>query len=279
MHSLLEILNKTTAFFESKGVPNAKLDAQILLAHTLSCKRLDLFLRFDEVLSSETLDKFRLLVKRRSQREPLQHIIGFTEFFGLKLICDRRALIPRHETEELCEIITQKYFQTPPKNILDMGTGTGAIALALASFYKESEVFAADKSSDAIGLAKENAEALGLSERVKFIFSDWFENVEGAFDLIVSNPPYLTQAEYESAQDEVKKFDPISALVSPSLGIADLEKIIEALPKFLSQNGFAFFECGLSQPEKLAEKYSEHFLSTVLADSSGRMRFLVLQKK
>ncbi|MBL6838011.1 MAG: peptide chain release factor N(5)-glutamine methyltransferase, partial [Puniceicoccaceae bacterium] len=196
MLTIREIKERTEIFFKEKGVPNAKLDTDILIAHSLGIKRLDIYLDLDRPLTEAQLTDLRLLVKRRASREPLQYIIGNTEFYGLTLKVDPRALIPRHETEELIELIVKR-LETPPKRILDLGTGSGAIALALASKYSNAEVTATDQSEEAITLANENALALNLSSRVTFINGNWFEPLDkGArFDLIVSNPPYLTEAE------------------------------------------------------------------------------------
>ncbi len=283
MLSVLELLNKTRAYFEQKGVPNANYDAQALLAKVLGCKRLDLFLRFDEPLDEARVARYREFVKRRASREPLQHILGDVEFFGVKLKSDRRALIPRHETEELCDIITREYFKDAeaPLKILDLGTGSGAISLALAAHFKNSSALGVDKSAEALALANENAAALGLEGRVKFAQGDWFEGVRGRFDIIVSNPPYLTDAEYESAQPEVKNFDPHAALVSPDDGLADLRKIMSALPDFLEDTGAAFFECGVGQPERLIAEMGleKSYAARAVNDSSRRNRFLVVGTK
>lgn len=278
MQSVLEILDKCAGYFASKGVPDAKLDAQILLAHALGCKRLDLFLRFDEPLPETRLSVFREMAKRRAKREPLQHIVGTVEFFGLTLKSDGRALVPRHETEELCDIITREIFtdKAAEISVLDLGTGTGAIALALAKYFPNSKVAAADLSEEAIALAKENAEAVGAN--VEFVKSDWFENISGRFDLIVANPPYLTDAEVAAAEPEVRDFDPVNALVSPDNGLADLRKILRSAKNFLNENGALACECGVGQPEVLAKEALENLgfsRAESICDLSGRQRFLV----
>lgn len=278
MQSVLEILNKCEAFFAKKGVPNAKLDAQILLAKAMKCKRLDLFLRFEDPVTESVLSEFREDVRRRARREPLQHILGSVDFFGLKLKCDARALIPRSETEELCEILSARFPKDSSLRILDLGTGSGAIILALKSAFKNSECHACDKSAEALGLAKENAALCGLD--VNFFESDWFENASGTFELIVSNPPYLTESEIEEAQIEVKNFDPPSALLSPDRGLQDLKKIVELAPKFLREGGTLALECGLGQARILQSEFSGNWEnSEVLKDLSGRERFLILQAK
>ena len=183
MQSVLEILQKCSDYFASKGIESPKFDAETLLAHSLGCKRLELFLRFEEPLPEAKLAPFRELVKRRAKREPLQHILGFVDFFGLRLKCDSRALVPRNETEELCEIATEKLCpnRSAPLDILDLGTGSGAIALAMSSAYPNASVDAAELSDAAISLASENAQSLGL--KISIIKSDWFENIEKSYDI------------------------------------------------------------------------------------------------
>ena len=281
MQSGIEILKKCEAFFAQKGVPNPKLDAQILLAHAMKCKRLDLFLRFEEPITGGVLDEFRECARRRAKREPLQHIVGRVDFCGLDLKCDARALVPRHETEELCDILIRRLKDNPPKKILDLGTGSGAIILALKNAFKDAECRACDISAAALELARENAELANLS--VNFFESDWLEKIpEGEkFDLIVSNPPYLTAEEVESAQDEVRRFDPPIALASPDEGARDLRKIIEDAPRFLAPRGLLALECGIFHPQMLKAENAENKSYSqieILRDLSGHDRFLILAR-
>jgi release factor glutamine methyltransferase len=215
------------------------------------------------------------LVKRRASREPLQYIIGKTEFYGLTLKVDPRALIPRHETEELIELIVER-LGAPPKRILDLGTGSGAIALALASRYSDAEVTATDQSEDAITLAKENALALNLSSRVTFIKGNWFEPLdEGArFDLIVSNPPYLTETEVQSAEPEVIDHEPYSALASGQEGLDDLGLLFKSVPNHLAEGGLLALETGIGQADAIKAMALEvSLLGQSVEDLSGRLRF------
>ena len=279
MQTILEILNKSISYFQSKGVPNAKLDAQCLLAGALNCKRLELFLRFEEPLTGESLDKVRDFVRRRARREPLQYILGKTDFFGISIKCDARALIPRPETENLCDILASKYFtdEHAALDILELGVGSGAVSLALKNHFKRAKVFGVDKSPQALSLARENAAELGLE--ADFRESDWFEKVEGKYDLIFANPPYLTDAEVESAQPEVSRFEPILALRSDDEGIADLRKILSAAPDFLKDGALIACECGILHPKVLAEEFGETYSKIeTLPDMSGRMRYILCRK-
>ena len=277
MLTIREIKERTETFFKEKGVPNAKLDTDILIAHSLGIKRLDIYLDLDRPLTEAQLTDLRSLVKRRASREPLQYIIGNTEFYGLTLKVDPRALIPRHETEELIELIIER-LETPPKRILDLGTGSGAIALALASKYSDAEVTATDQSEEAITLAKENAAALNLSSRVTFINGTWFEPLdEGArFDLIVSNPPYLTESEMQTAEPEVIGHEPRSALASGQEGLDDLRLLFERVSSHLAEGGLLALETGIGQADAIktmALKVPLHGQS--FEDLSERPRFFL----
>ena len=252
MLTIREIKERTETFFKKRGVPNAKLDTDILIAHSLGIKRLDIYLDLDRPLTEAQLTDLRSLVKRRASREPLQYIIGKTEFYGLTLKVDPRALIPRHETEELIELIVERLDATP-KRILDLGTGSGAIALALASRYSDAEVTATDQSEGAITLAKENALALNLSSRVTFIKGNWFEPLDedARFDLIVSNPPYLTEAEMQTAEPEVIDHEPRSALASGQEGLDDLGLLFKSVSKHLAEGGLLALETGIGQADAI----------------------------
>lgn len=254
MLTIREIKARTETFFKEKGVPNAKLDTDILIAHSLGIKRLELYLDLDRPLTEAQLNELRPLVKRRANREPLQYIVGNTEFYGLTLKVDRRALIPRHETEELVDRIVQQ-LDKPPTCILDLGTGSGAIALALATKYPEAEVTAIDQSAEALTLAVENANTLSLADRITFLEGSWFEPLaEGAtFDLIVSNPPYLTEAEMQTAEPEVVGHEPKSALVSGSDGLDDLRILLDQAKHFLTENGLVALETGIAQGSELIQ--------------------------
>ena len=252
MLTIREIKVRTETFFIKRGVPNAKLDTDILIAHSLGIKRLDIYLDLDRPLTEAQLTDLRSLVKRRVSREPLQYIIGQTEFYGLTLKVDPRALIPRHETEELIELIVGR-LETPPARILDLGTGSGAIALALASKYSDAEVTAIDQSEKALALAKENAFALNLLSRVTLIKGDWFEPLDkGArFDLIVSNPPYLTEVEMQTAEPEVIDHEPHSALASGQDGLDDIRLLFKSVSKHLTKGGLLALETGIGQADAI----------------------------
>jgi len=278
MLTLLEIIKRTTDFLQTKGVESARLNAELIVGHALGLPRMQLYLQFERLLAEAELEKIRPLVKRRGQREPLQYVLGGTEFFRLKLKLDRRALIPRPETEQLCELITQRV-PAPPAAILDLGTGSGAIALALAAFYPSSAVTAVDLSAEALGLARENAEALGLGERVRLVQSDWFASLApgSAFDLIVANPPYLSEQEAAEAAPEVRDFEPRGALTPGKDGTGALARIVADTPQFLASGGMLALETGIAQHAFLKDRAQAAGLGRVesLRDLAGRDRHLL----
>jgi len=278
MLTILEIIKKSTEFFEKRGVESARLNAELLVGHALGLKRMQLYIQFERLLAESELEKIRPLVKRRGNREPLQHILGTMEFAGLSLKVDRRALIPRPETEYLVELLVRR-FSTKPAHVLDLGTGTGAIALALAKAWPEAKIVAVEQSEEALALARENAVSSGLTATVDFLRSNWFEHVskDEKFDLIVSNPPYLSDEETDTAQPEVRDFEPRQALAAGADSAVALEKIIGEAPARLTPGGTLALETGIAQHARLsallqAQGYGR---TESLKDLTGRDRFLL----
>lgn len=277
MLTVLEVLQRTKEFFEGKGIINPKLNAELILAHGLGLsQRMELYLQYDRPLSESELDGIRPLVKRRAGREPVQYIEGRANFMGVDFEVDRRVLIPRPETEELVERIGEWFADSPPKRVIDLGTGSGIIALSLARLFPSVEVFATDISPEALVVAQSNAVAQGLEARVSFLESDWFSGMDGTFDLVVSNPPYLTEKELKHAEPEVREHEPTSALVAGgALGENALLAILQQAYKALNPHGLLAMETGVDQREILERQaqtvgYAEYIQE---ADLSGRDRF------
>ena len=279
MNSLLDLLKKSTEFLAKKGIGNARLQSELIFAGTLGCRRLDLYLQFERPLTQAQTDVLRERIVRRARREPVQYVVGETDFRTLTLKCDSRALIPRPETEELVGYALEKLAAGTPARVLDLGTGTGAIALAVAAERPETHVVAADISADALALARENFtlnfEKKGVPADVEFLRSNWFENITGTFDAIISNPPYLTDAEWESAEPEVREREPRNALVAENDGLADLEKILRGARERLAPGGFVALETGIAHHARLEEIARNcGFAETKsVADLSDRPRF------
>lgn len=266
MHTVLELLNLTANFFEQKGIDSARLNAELLLAEILKCKRLDLYLTFDKPVKDDEVNLYREFVKRRGNREPLQYILGHVEFYGLTFSVDKNVLIPRQETEILIETILKQTDKEANLNILDIGTGSGIIAVSLAHYLPKVKIIAVDKSPSALIVAKKNAEAHGVEQRITFLEADVLSStlqLDEKLDIIVSNPPYVSQKEFASLQKEIVAYEPDYAVTDFSDGLTFYRRIIESSPKYLNENGKIFFEVGEGQSEQVKSLFETHKFSSV----------------
>ena len=279
MLTVLEIIKRTADFLAGRGVASPRLNAELLLGHVIGRRRMQLYLEFERPLTAAELDQLRPLVRRRGQLEPLQYILGETEFRGLRLKVDRRALIPRPETELLVEWVhTWAGTQPPVLRALDLGTGSGAIAAALATLWPGAAVVAAERSPDALALARENFAALGLEGRIQPVAATWFDGVPpGPYDVIVSNPPYLTAAEVAATAPEVREHEPRAALEAPEEGLADLRAIVAGAPSYLRPGGMLALETGCDHHADLSARLQAAGFQAVEArqDLTGRDRFIL----
>jgi release factor glutamine methyltransferase len=276
MHmTLLEVLQSTTAYFKKREIESPRLNAEHLLAHVLDRRRIELYLEFERVLAEEELAPLREFVRRRGQGEPLQHLLGTVEFCGRIFKCDPRALVPRPETEELVEFIIQSSINHQPSTILDVGTGSGVIGLSLATHFPAARVDAIDISDDALALACENAERLGLSGRVQFTKGDLLERFSERFDLIAANLPYVSTQDRQSLSREVLR-DPEVAVFGGDRGDELIRKLIEQAPKHLRPNGLLALEIGIGQSEALFELLTQKNYHDIESknDYAGIPRFL-----
>ena len=272
--TVLEVLQATTAYFKKHSVENPRLNAEHLLAHVLGRRRIELYLDFERQLTDRELAPLRDLVKRRSEGEPLQHLLGTVEFCGHIFLCDKRAMVPRPETEELVEFLKSE-IRNPKSEIVDVGTGSGVIALTLAAKFPEAKILAVDVSDDALALAQENAARLDLSDRVRFLKSRLLENVEGAFDLIVANLPYISTHDRHTLSPEVLH-DPEVALFAGTRGDELVRELIAQAPSRLRSGGMLALEIGLGQSEALLSALAEKNYRDICSknDYNGVTRFL-----
>ncbi len=270
MKTVLEVIQATTAYFQKSGVESARLNIEHLLAHVLGKKRMELYMEFDRVLEEQELEPLRALVKRRAQGEPLQHLLGTVEFFGRSFLCDKRALVPRPETEQLCEMLIEG---VKPRQVLDVGTGSGVIALTLAAAWLEAHVEAVDVSPHAIALAQENAARLGLAERVRFAQSDLLAEVTGKFGLIVANLPYIAGSAIPTLGREVQH-DPLGALDGGADGMEIFARFVPQAAQHL--RGRLALEMGHDQREPLTALLAAHNFQDIQcrSDYQGRHRFI-----
>src|SRR5262249_26768164 len=272
--TVLEVLQATTAYFKKRNIENARLNSEHLLAHVLGRKRIELYLEFERPLAETELEPLRDLVKRRSEGEPLQHLLGTVEFCGLTFLCDKRAMVPRPETEQLVELVRSEV-RAPQSAILDVGTGSGVIALSLAAEFSEAKIMAVDISDDALALAQENAAKLGLSDRVQFLKRRLLENVEGRFDLIVANLPYISTQDRDTLSREVLR-DPEIALFAGRRGDELVRELIDQAPSRLRRGGMLALEIGLGQGDALLSAMAEKKYRDICSrsDYNGVTRFL-----
>jgi release factor glutamine methyltransferase len=248
--TVLELLQTTTAYFDKRGVESPRLNAEHLLAFTLKRKRIELYLEFERVLTEAELAPLRELVKRRGQGELLQHLLGTVEFAGQTFLCDKRALVPRPETEQLVELLKSQV-RNPKSQILDVGTGSGVIALSLAAKFPEAKVTASDVADDALALARENTERLGLTSRIEFLRADLLPYVNQVYDVIVANLPYVAAGERATLSREVLH-DPEIALFGGERGDEMIRKLIDEARSHLTPGGLVALELGIGQAEELA---------------------------
>lgn len=273
--TVLEVLQSTTAYFKKRDIESPRLNAEHLLAHTLQRKRIELYLEFERPLGETELAPLRELVRRRGQGEPLQHLLGTVEFAGRVFLCDKRALIPRPETEEFVARIIQSTANRQPSTILDVGTGSGVIALSLATHFPDAEVDAVDISEDALALARENAARLDLPGRVRFAKGNLLTGIEGAFDLIVANLPYVATVDRPMLSREVLH-DPAVALFAGERGDELARELISVARDRLRPGGMLGLEVGIGQADNLVALLAEKNYHDIAAirDYCGVTRFL-----
>jgi release factor glutamine methyltransferase len=279
--TVLEAIQKSAEFLGKKNVESPRLQVELLLAHLLKMPRMKLYLNFERALSPAEIDSLRELVKRRGQREPLQHIVGSTSFCGFEIAVNRHALIPRPETELLAEL-GWNFLVTRHSSLvtaLDFGTGSGCIAIALAAKCPNAKFFATDISADALALAKENAAKNKASERIEFLQGDGFAALEtGArFDLIISNPPYIASSEIETLQPEVRDFDPRAALDGGADGLDFYRRLATEAKTFLKPGGKIMLEFGDGQADEMKAIFENEkwIVEAVQEDYSQRARILI----
>lgn len=255
--TIAKVLEWTRGYFESQSNPSSRLDAELLLAHTLNVERIALYLDHHKPMSSSELAKMRGLVKRRAKGEPIHYILGHREFWSMTLAVKPGVLIPRPDTEILVEVAL-KTLDDPDGSyqIADIGCGSGAIGLAIGSERKESTVLCTDLNPDALQLAKENANKCGLGN-IEFQQSNLLGQVEGDFDLIVSNPPYIRTEEIQHLMSDVRDFEPLMALDGGPDGLTFYRRLIRESSAHLRTGGFLALEIGYDQKEAVKSLFDE----------------------
>lgn len=266
MITVLEAIKLSTEYLSKKGIDSPRINAELLLADVIKCKRLDLYLSFDRPLAEEELNKYRELIKRRAGFEPLQYIIGKVEFYGLDLKVNPFVLIPRQETELLVENILNRISKDAELNILDIGTGSGNIAIALANHLPNAQIIATDINAEALILAKENASKLNLSNRITFMQHDILtEDMDKfpLFDLVVSNPPYVSLESFSSLQKEIKDFEPRTAVTDESDGLSFYRVIAQKAYLKIKSGGKLYFEIAQGQHDDVSDLMMKNNFSNI----------------
>ncbi|WP_374029493.1 peptide chain release factor N(5)-glutamine methyltransferase [Bdellovibrio bacteriovorus] len=285
---LKEILDKTTAFFKDKKFETPRLDAELLFAHGLKLERIQLYLKFDQPMKEDELNTLRELVRRRGSGEPVAYILGYRDFFGHRFEVNSSVLIPRPETEHIVEEVLK--WQTDKEaalGIIDLGTGSGCLGLSLLKEYPNARLVSVDISDKAIEVAKRNAEALGVAERVRFVHADASqkETVLSVYreflnradvDLLVSNPPYIAQNDPQ-VEENVRKFEPASALFAEDQGLALLKQWTQMYGTHLSSSALVLMEMGMTQGDAMKAFYENLNIFneiSVIKDLSGHDRII-----
>jgi len=243
------IIDWTTAHLKKHGSDTPRLETEILLAHARGCRRIELYTRFDEVLSEKERSTMRDLVRRRAQSEPVAYLVGHREFFGLDFRVTPAVLIPRPDTETLVVELLDVAKPLAAPRILDLGTGSGCIAIAAAVNLPNAQITATDASDAALAVARENAASHKITERIRFLSGDLFRVLEPneRFDIVASNPPYIADHEKETLQNDVRKYEPHEALFSGPTGLETLFRIVDQAPDFLNVGGTLMLEISPEQ--------------------------------
>jgi release factor glutamine methyltransferase len=258
--TVLKILQWTTDYFHDKGIESPRRDAELLLGASLGLDRVGLYLHFDRPLEESELSAYRALVVRRAKREPLQYILGETEFWSLPFCVSPAVLIPRPDTEVLVE---ESLRLAGGHRILDVGTGSGAIAVALAHELADAQVVALDISPDALAVAERNARRNSVEDRITFLQGDLAHLPAGPFDLIVSNPPYIPAADVEGLMPEVREFEPRQALVGGSDGLDPYRALARQASFCLVPGGWLLVEVGIYQASDVQRLFADAGLKEV----------------
>jgi release factor glutamine methyltransferase len=284
--TILKVLQWTSGHFTKLGLPSARLDAELLISHALQLPRIQLYAQFEKILQPDELAAIRELVRRRSEFEPVAYIMGRKEFYSESFLVDRSVLIPRPETEFIIEEIKNLFPAGSPARMLDIGTGSGCIAVVVKKIHPEFEVHGGDISPAALLTAEKNAgKILGQDHGIHFHRMDVFDPLDGStlpetFDLIVSNPPYVPETARQSLMRDVRDYEPSEALFSGTDGMDFTKKLISSAPAHLAPQGSLLFETGVDISEATKKIIDQNLFEVRTArDYSGIERVFILKKK
>ncbi|MDI6783066.1 MAG: peptide chain release factor N(5)-glutamine methyltransferase [bacterium] len=287
--TIQEILRQAEQRLKSAGIDSARLDSEVLLAYVLGYSRSELLVHSAQQLNSDQMVEFLKLVQARKEHQPVAYLTGIKEFMGLDFLVTPEVLIPRPETEILVETTLQIISNLAKQKlrILDIGTGSGNIAISLAKQLELAEVVALDISEQAIAVAKQNAILHQVNDRIRFIKSALFDNIsetENRFEIIVSNPPYIPEPEFEQLSLDIREYEPHQALTGGNDGLNIIRKIIQESADYLTQQGYLIMELGDGQAKKvrnLIEQSSQFDIQSTrfIFDLAGKERVVVTKRK
>jgi release factor glutamine methyltransferase len=286
--TVLKTLQWTSDYFKRNNLESSRIDAEILLAQTLDCRRIDLYLRYDQPLNAHELARFKALIKRRLNREPVAYIVGTKEFWSLQFAVTPAVLIPRPDTECLVEIAL-KHLPAPtvpqPARILELGVGSGAVVISLAHERPDCRFWASDRSWKALELARDNARSNHVDHLIRFWTGDWLAPMgprSAYFDVILSNPPYIPSRAIEQLAPEIRCFEPVAALDGGPDGLHEIGLIIAEAHYQLKPGGFLLLEIGFDQRpgiEALTNDRADYEAPRFHKDYGGHDRVVVLRKR
>jgi release factor glutamine methyltransferase len=273
------LLEWTTKYLTQKGSESPRLDAEVLLAHALGCKRIELYTRHDQEAGDEQRTGFRDLIRQRIEGCPVAYLVGRKEFFSLEFEVNRSVLIPRPDSECVVDECLRLAKAMPEPRVLDVGTGSGNLAVAVARHHRTARVTAIDVSADALTVAQRNAAKHGLGDRVRFLQGDVFGPLatDDRFDFVISNPPYIPQGEITKLESGVRDYEPHLALDGGLDGFAVFQRLITEAPRFLALGGYLIIEIGSPQAQEARariEAHGEYELAKTVFDGSGHPRVL-----
>ncbi len=283
--TISRLLNWTADYFSKANADSPRLEAEVLLAESLGCARIELYTQFDQVPPQDAIDRFRQWVKRRGAGEPVAYIVGYREFYSLRFCVNSNVLIPRPETEHVivAALEVSKAIDARPLRVLDVGTGSGCIAVTLAKYLDEAKIAAIDLSEGAIEVARANAESHQVTEKIRFFQGDLFDALPSGsapVHIIVSNPPYIGTSEQDTVEQQVRDFEPHLALFAGPEGLDVIERLVREAPARLLEGGYLIFECSPLNVDRCVQLVADAGLTLqqVVKDMNGHRRVIVARK-
>lgn len=277
--TIAKVLNWTKNYFEQNKIDTARLDAELIISYILEMKKIELYTQPEKILNKTELDKIHDLIKRRIKKEPIAYIIGYKHFYRDKFKVTPDVLIPRPETEFIVEAI-EKMFTTDAKfSLLDIGTGSGNLSVSLQKIFPNAQITASDINEKALDVARENEKEILQESKINFVLSDIFENIENKYDIIISNPPYIPQAVFETLEDNVRLYEPQVALVGGEDGLDFYKRFFQEFSQFITQDGHIFLETGVDIIDSVQKIIPDNFSFSFIPDYNQIPRILHLERK